>query len=148
MRIDFNHAAIIWYKLDMTKKIQKSDQEWEKELNPELYKIARNKGTEAPYTGKYYESEEEGIYNCSACGNPLFKSETKFHSGSGWPSFYEALEGGVEYHDDSTHGMSRTEVTCAKCDAHLGHVFPDGPSDKTGKRYCINSISLDLKKDN
>lgn len=129
-------------------KIQKSEEEWRNQLSDELYSVARKKGTEAPFTGKYYESNKPGIYNCAACGNPLFKSETKYHSGSGWPSFYEAITGSLEYHDDMSHGMTRTEITCAKCDAHLGHVFPDGPADKTGKRYCINSISLDLDETN
>lgn len=124
-------------------KIQKSEEQWRDELSDELYVIARKKGTEAPFTGKYYESETPGVYNCAACGNPLFKSDAKFHSGSGWPSFYEPIsEDSLEFHDDTSHGMTRTEVTCAKCDAHLGHVFPDGPQDKTGQRFCINSISL------
>ena len=131
----------------MTKKVQKSEDQWKGELDPELYRIAREKGTEPAFSGKYYECDDDGVYHCAACDNPLFTSDTKYHSGSGWPSFYEPIsEDSLVYNDDTSHGMRRTEVCCGACDAHLGHVFPDGPQDKTGERYCINSISLKLNK--
>ncbi|MFN2197216.1 MAG: peptide-methionine (R)-S-oxide reductase MsrB [Anaerolineales bacterium] len=126
-------------------KIQKSESEWKAELTPEQYTILREKGTERPFTGKYYRSKETGTYHCAACGNPLFTSDTKYESGSGWPSFWAPLaEGNVEIRRDTSHGMVRTEVLCARCGSHLGHVFDDGPQP-TGLRYCINSISLDLE---
>lgn len=126
-------------------KIQKSESEWKAELTPEQYTILREKGTERPFTGKYYRSKETGTYHCAACGNPLFTSDTKYESGSGWPSFWAPLaEGNVEVRRDTSHGMVRTEVLCARCGSHLGHVFDDGPQP-TGLRYCINSISLDLE---
>ena len=129
-------------------KISKSDQEWKQSLTEEQYKIARKKGTERPFTGKYYTCSKKGTYLCSCCGNPLFSSETKFDSGSGWPSFYEPMsKQSIDTRFDGSFGMRRVEVTCKKCDAHLGHVFEDGP-DPTGLRYCINSISLNLKEDN
>jgi peptide-methionine (R)-S-oxide reductase len=106
----------------------------------------RQKGTERAFTGKYYKNKESGVYYCAACDNPLFKSDTKYESGSGWPSFYEPIPGGVESATDNSLGMARTEVLCARCGGHLGHVFDDGP-DPTGLRYCINSISLDFKKE-
>lgn len=116
-------------------------------LSDEAKHVLFEKGTEAPFTGEYVDTNEQGMYTCANCGNLLFSSETKFHSGTGWPSFDQALPGAVEYHDDTTLGMYRTEVVCAKCGAHLGHVFNDGPTETTGKRYCINSVCLDLKKD-
>jgi peptide-methionine (R)-S-oxide reductase len=121
--------------------------DWRKELTPTQYHILREKGTEPPFTGKYVDMKDDGMYHCAGCGAELFSSETKFESGSGWPSFYEvAKNGAVELHEDNSHGMSRIEVTCKNCGGHLGHVFDDGPADKTGKRYCINSCSLDFKK--
>lgn len=129
-------------------KISKSDQEWKQSLTEEQYKIARKKGTERPFTGKYYTCSKKGTYLCSCCGNPLFSSDTKYDSGSGWPSFYEPMsKQSIDTRFDGSFGMRRVEVTCKKCDAHLGHVFEDGP-DPTGLRYCINSISLNLKEDN
>ena len=128
-------------------KVAKTEEEWKKQLTPEQYKIMRERGTETPFTGEYVDTKEKGVYKCAACGNPLFSSDTKFESGTGWPSFYDiAVKGNVELKDDSSHGMRRTEVVCAKCGAHLGHVFDDGPKEKGGKRYCINSVCLDMKK--
>lgn len=115
---------------------------WKDKLSPEEYYILREKGTERPYTGKYNDFFEEGYYACAGCGHQLFSSDTKFDSHCGWPSFDLAIEGAVKYHRDHSHGMQRVEVTCAKCDGHLGHVFDDGPKETTGMRYCMNSISL------
>lgn len=130
----------------MADKIVKSDEEWQAELTPEQYAVCRQKATERAFTGKYYYSKEEGVYRCVACGNPLFTSDTKYESGSGWPSFYKPVSPeAIREEVDSSHGMQRIEVMCGRCDAHLGHVFPDGPAP-TGMRYCINSISLDLEK--
>jgi peptide-methionine (R)-S-oxide reductase len=131
----------------MVKRVEKPESEWKAQLSPAEYKVIRQKGTEAPFTGEYVHSKEAGVYRCRACGAPLFSSETKYDSGSGWPSFYEPLKDeNVEEKDDRSLFMHRTEVLCAACDAHLGHVFPDGP-DPTGLRYCINSCSLELDKD-
>ncbi len=130
----------------MTDKIKKSDTEWREELSAEEYRVCRQKGTERAFTGRYWDTKTPGIYHCAACGEPLFQSDTKYDSGSGWPSFYQPLnETCVEEDRDETLGMVRTEVHCAKCESHLGHVFPDGPQP-TGLRYCINSLSLKLEE--
>ena len=129
----------------MTDKITKSESEWQQQLSPEQYHVTRKAGTEPAFTGKYNKTKDPGVYTCVCCGQPLFSSETKFDSGTGWPSFYKpAADGAVEEKTDVTHGMRRTEVRCSKCDAHLGHVFPDGPRP-TGMRYCMNSAALELK---
>ena len=127
--------------------MQKTDEEWRKQLTPEQYAVARQGGTERAFTGKYTDEEAPGTYKCICCGTPLFRSDAKFHSGCGWPSFFEPLEGAnlVEI-EDTSYGMVRTEIRCKTCDAHLGHVFPDGPPP-TGLRYCINSVCLDLEQD-
>lgn len=127
-------------------EIRKSEEEWRKELTPEQYEVCRLKGTERAFTGAYWDSKEDGVYRCAACGEALFDSKTKFDSGTGWPSFTAPVEKGkVGEHQDRSHGMLRTEVTCRRCGSHLGHVFPDGPGPE-GLRYCINSVSLDLEK--
>ena len=129
-------------------KIQKTNEEWKKDLTPVQYQVMREKGTEAPFTGKFYASKDKGVYICSACGNKLFSSDAKFDSGSGWPSFDRPLaDGSVETVSDTSHGMERTEVVCGRCGAHLGHVFDDGPRETTGKRFCVNSVSLDMEND-
>jgi len=128
----------------MADQVTKTDEEWRQELSPEQYEILRRKGTERPFTGKYVNVKDKGTYRCAACGAELFSSDTKFDSGTGWPSFYEPANcENVELHEDRSHGMVRTEVTCKRCGGHLGHVFDDGPRP-TGQRYCINSCSLDL----
>ncbi|MDP3993996.1 MAG: peptide-methionine (R)-S-oxide reductase MsrB [bacterium] len=131
--------------------IPKTEEGWRNKLTPEQYQILRKKGTEAPFTGEYVHTKDKGMYQCAACGNQLFSSDTKFDSGTGWPSFDQAIPGSVELRPDESDGMNRTEVVCAKCGSHLGHVFNDLPAgrqvgSKTGKRYCINSACLLLKK--
>jgi peptide-methionine (R)-S-oxide reductase len=119
----------------------------DKELSPELKKVARESGTEAPFTGKYWDNHEKGMYKCAVCGTELFSSDTKFDSGTGWPSFSEPANlANVELRTDNSGGMSRTEIICKNCGAHLGHVFDDGPAEKGGKRYCINSVCLELER--
>jgi len=121
-----------------------SDEQWREKLDAEEYRVLRQKGTESAFTGEFWDSKKNGVYVCAACSEPLFDSETKFESGTGWPSYYEAIKDGAvkEIHDNS-HGMMRTEVVCGNCGGHLGHLFPDGPQP-TGMRYCINSVSLDM----
>lgn len=124
----------------------KNEDEWKRKLTPEQYRVLREKGTEMPFTGKLLHEKKDGTYNCVACGNSLFASDAKFDSGTGWPSFDQAIAGSVREIPDISHGMRRTEIVCAKCGSHLGHVFDDGPT-KTGKRYCLNSVCLDLSPD-
>ena len=128
----------------MKKEMPKNETEWKQNLTPEQYRVLRERGTEPPFSGKLVHENASGTYMCSACGNELFKSDAKFDSGTGWPSFDEAISGATKSIVDNSHGIERTEVVCARCGSHLGHVFDDGPT-KTGKRYCMNSVCLDLK---
>ncbi len=126
-------------------KIEKSDDDWRRQLTPEQYRVLREAGTEPPFSGKYWDRHDDGMYRCAGCGADLFSADTKFDSDSGWPSFTEpALAQAVELRPDHSHGMRRTEVICRRCGGHLGHIFDDGPKDQGGKRYCINSCALDL----
>jgi peptide-methionine (R)-S-oxide reductase len=128
----------------MTTNIEKTDEQWRQELTPEQYEVLRRKGTEPPFTGRYVHSKDDGTYRCAGCGAELFSSDTKFESGTGWPSFYQAKENAnIELIEDRSHGMVRTEVVCGSCGGHLGHLFPDGPAP-TGQRYCMNSCALEL----
>ncbi|MEZ5205301.1 MAG: peptide-methionine (R)-S-oxide reductase MsrB [Acidimicrobiales bacterium] len=129
----------------MLKPVPATEDEWRERLDPEQYEVLRQAGTERAFTGFYTDVEDDGLYRCMACGNPLYRSDAKFHSGSGWPSFTEAVSpDAVTVIEDRSHGMVRTEVRCGRCDSHLGHVFPDGPRDRGGLRYCMNSCALDL----
>lgn len=131
----------------MSEKVNKTEEEWRQQLTPEQFRVLRQKGTEPAFTGVYWNEKREGRYHCAACDAPLFSSETKYDSGSGWPSFQAPIDAsGIKAVEDLSYGMRRIEVLCAACDSHLGHVFPDGPGPG-GMRYCINSVSLDLKSD-
>jgi peptide-methionine (R)-S-oxide reductase len=130
----------------MAEKIRRTAAEWAEQLTPEQFEVCRRKGTERPFTGEYHACKDAGVYVCACCGNRLFDSDTKYDSGTGWPSFFQPLgEDAVSTEVDTSHGMVRTEVTCSRCNAHLGHVFPDGPQP-TGQRYCMNSVALKLEK--
>lgn len=141
-----NHKEI---SNDYVFKVNKSEEEWSKELNPDQYYILRKKGTERPFTSEFEKQWDGGMYQCAACGEELFSSDGKFDSGCGWPSFYEAIdETKIVTKTDQSHGMIRTEILCASCGGHLGHVFDDGPKNKTGLRYCVNGLSLKFNKSN
>lgn len=146
--MDATHKGNPYYSRTDKTKLKVSNEEWKKILPREVYDVAREKGTEWAHTGKYNKTSDKGMYYCAVCGNPLFRSDAKFASSCGWPSFYEALgEGSVRYEDDNTHGMKRIEVLCDRCDSHLGHIFDDGPPP-TGQRFCMNSIVLDFEPGN
>ena len=131
---------------EKAEKMKKTEAEWRELLTPEQFRVMREKGTEPPFTGALLNNHDEGVYHCAACNAPLFTSDKKFESGSGWPSFWLPVSSdAIEAHEDSSHGMRRIEVTCARCGAHLGHLFPDGPKP-TGMRYCVNSAALDFEK--
>ncbi len=133
-------------KQKMSYKVTKSESEWKAELSPEEYRVLREKGTERPFTGELYENKEEGVYSCAACDVDLFSSEHKYYTGCGWPSYWGELESAsIERKLDLTHGMVRTELLCSNCGGHLGHAFNDGPADKGGVRYCINSVSMKFR---
>ena len=133
--------------MDLDPKQFRTPEQWRAMLTPAEYHVLREAGTERPFTGEYTDTETVGVYRCKACEAKLFESDTKFHSGCGWPSFYQPITDTVEYIEDTTHGMVRTEVRCARCGSHLGHVFPDGYGTPTGDRYCINSVSLRLNEE-
>ena len=142
-----DHKNNPYYSRTDTKKLQVPDSEWKKILPGEVFNIARLKGTELAFTGKYYKTDTKGTYYCAVCGNPLFKSDAKFASSCGWPSFFEPLKkNSVEYHEDLSHGMDRTEVVCGRCGSHLGHIFDDGPAP-THNRFCMNSAVLEFEPD-
>lgn len=144
----FFDVCIVFHFMSKGEKVIKTNEEWKKELPSDVYHVTREKGTEIPFTGKYWNTHEEGTYKCSNCGAALFSSSAKFDSGTGWPSFDRPTDkNNIEHVKDKSHGMNRMEVVCARCGAHLGHVFDDGPKETTGKRYCINSCSLGLIPD-
>ena len=132
---------------DSPHDLPRTEREWQEKLTPEQYHVLRQAGTERAFTGKYVDTDEDGVYRCAACGNVLFDSTAKYHSGCGWPSFTDVISpDAVELLEDRSHGMIRTEVRCARCHSHLGHVFDDGPRDRGGQRYCMNSVALDLQQ--